>query len=124
MVFRTLLFSILAASASLTTVYADEVPLTGKWTVHTSVAGNESDQSCDFTQKDRDLTGKCVSDRGTVEIAGKVDAKKVTWFYKSEYNGSPLTVSYTGTLDANRITGSVNVEEYGVGGEFSAVPAK
>lgn len=44
--------------------------------------------------------------------------------YKSEYNGSPLTVKYDGALQSNKITGTVNVEEYGVDGDFTATLSK
>jgi hypothetical protein len=60
-----------------------------------------------------------------VNISGKVDEKKITWMYKSEYNGSPITVNYKGTLDSTtKITGTVNVEEYGAEGEFTATQSK
>jgi hypothetical protein len=104
---------------------ADSPSLSGKWQVHLSIAGNESEQTCTLTQKDNDLTGSCVTTRGTVQIAGKVDGKKVAWGFKSEYEGNPLTINFSGTLDSpNKIAGSVRVEEFSVEGEFTAVPAK
>ena len=60
-------------------------------------AGNEGQQECTFTQKDRDLTGSCSSDRGTVEIsAGKVDGKNVTWTCKGDSTGGTATLVYKG----------------------------
>src|SRR3954464_10782775 len=93
---------LLFASASALTFAADNASLGGKWQVHGSVAGNDSDQSCTFTQKDTDLTGTCTTNESkTVNVTGKVDGKKVTWSYKSDYNGSPLTVNYDGKLDSD-----------------------
>jgi hypothetical protein len=103
---------------------ADNDSLSGKWQVHGSIAGNESDQSCTFTQKDEDLTGSCSSDRGTVEITGKVNGKKVSWSYKSEYEGTPLTVKYEGVLNSAKITGTMSVPEFSVEGEFTATQSK
>jgi hypothetical protein len=98
--------------------------ITGRWSVHTSVAGNESDQECKFVQTDNKLTGSCKSDK-EVQITGSLDGKKVTWKYDSEYNGSPLTVTYTATLeDSKKISGSVDVQPYAVTGEFTAIPSK
>jgi hypothetical protein len=115
---------ILVAAASLLTA-AEDAPLNGKWQIHSSIAGNDSDQACTFAQKDKDLTGTCTSDNGTVNIAGKIDGKKVTWTYKSEYNGSPLTVNYEGTVSVdNKIAGTVNVPEYSADGDFTAIPSK
>jgi len=105
---------------------ADSTSLSGKWQVHTSVAGNDKDQDCTFTQKDNALTGSCVSeDKATVEINGKVDGKKVSWSYKSEYNGTPLTVEFAGSVEASgKITGTVSVPEFAADGDFTAAPSK
>lgn len=119
---KTLLAVILAASsAAFFAIAFDGGTLTGTWQVHQDIAGNESDQSCTFTQTGGDLTGTCESALGSVKITGKVEDKKVSWMFKSEYNGSPLTMKYKGTVDANKIVGNVNVEEYGVDGDFTAV---
>lgn len=122
---KTLLPLLLLASAAVLAPAADNPSLSGKWQVHNSVSGNESDQACTFTQKDTDLTGTCSSDKGNVEVSGKVDGKKVTWMYKSEYEGTPLTVHYEGTLEsATKITGSVTVPEFSADGDFTATLSK
>lgn len=98
--------------------------LTGKWKVHNNVAGNESDSDCTFTQTVNDLTGSCTTDKDPVKISGKVDGKKVTWSYKSDYNGTPLTVTYTGTVDGDKITGEEAVDPFAVTGDFTAARTK
>lgn len=105
-------------------VAADNVSVAGKWHVHDSIAGNDSDSDCTFVQKDIDLTGTCKTDQGSVTITGKVEGKKVTWSYKSEYNGSPLTVNHEGTLNDGKIVGTAHVPEYSVDGDFTATQAK
>lgn len=118
---KLLLASLLLASAYVAAFAADDAFLTGKWQIHTSAAGRESDYPCTFTQKKNDLIGSCSPERGAVQISGKVDGKKVTWTYRSEYEGSPLTVTFKGTFDSTgKITGSVVAEEFGVEGEFTA----
>lgn len=113
---------ILLVSMANLALATDGPSLSGKWQVHTSIAGNENDQTCTISQKDSDFTGKCVSaERGSVDIAGKVDGKKISWSYKSDYNGSPLTVKYEGTMDsATKISGNVSVPEFGADGDFTA----
>jgi len=115
---------ILIACGAIVAGAADEGVLSGNWQLHQSIAGNESDQSCTFTQKGNELTGTCNTTQGSVQITGKVEDKKVSWSYKSQYNGGPLTMKYQGALSASKITGSVNVEEYGVDGEFIATQSK
>lgn len=106
-------------------VAADNPSVSGKWQVHSSVSGTDFDQVCTFTQKDDALAGSCVSDQGTVAISGSVKGNKVAWSYKSEYNGTPLTVQYEGAVDATaKMKGSVNVPEFGAGGDFTATQAK
>ena len=116
---KTLLLSLLFAAAA--SAAADAPSIAGKWQVHTSISGNESDAVCTFAQKDDALTGNCASDRGTFEITGKINGTKVTWSYKSDYNGTPLTVKYDGAVDAAAgMKGSVAVPEFNVDGNFTA----
>ena len=98
--------------------------LTGKWTIHNNIAGNESDQVCQLAVSDNKITGSCNSQDKDLPVTGTVDGNKVTWQYQSDYNGSPLTLIYAATLDdSNKITGTVEVQPFGVTGDFSATPA-
>jgi len=98
--------------------------LTGKWTVHNSIAGNENDQECILRVTDNKITGSCKSQDKDLPVTGTVDGNKVTWQFQSEYNGSPLTLIYKATLDdSNKLAGTVEVEPYGVTGDFTATPA-
>jgi hypothetical protein len=120
--------TLLASTALLfaSSAFAAGAPgLTGQWSVHNSIAGNESDQECKFIQTDDKLTGSCKTADKEVQITGGLDGKKVTWQYESEYNGSSLTLIYTATLDdSGKISGSVEVQPFGVTGDFTATPAK
>ena len=119
---KTLL--LLTATVALAAA-ADNASVDGKWQVHTSVAGNDSDSTCTFKQNDTDLTGACVGDQGSKDLTGKVDGKKVSWSFKSEYNGTPLTVEYEGTLSADdKIAGTTTVPEFSVDGDFTATKMK
>jgi len=125
---KTFLSTLLASATLLATspAFATGTPsLTGQWTVHNSISGSESDQVCKFVQTDDKLAGTCKSEDKEVKITGSLDGKKVTWKYDSDYNGTPLTLTYTATLeDAEKITGSVEVAPFGVTGDFTATPAK
>ncbi len=63
---------------------AASASLTGKWKVHNSVAGNETDQDCTFTQTDKDLAGICTVEQGTVQVTGKIGDASITWLFKTE----------------------------------------
>jgi len=98
--------------------------LSGKWSVHSSIAGNDSDSNCTFVQAGTDLTGTCsasgTAPGGESKVTGKVDGTKISWQYDFQYNGSPLTMKFSGTLDSGKVTGQVTVAQYGVGGDFTA----
>jgi len=119
---------LLAFSALLmtsTAFAAGTANLTGQWSVHNSIAGNESDQECMLVQTDSKITGSCKDTEKEVQITGSIDKNKVTWTYQSEYNGTPLTLTYTGTLDdSSKIAGSIEVSPFGVTGDFTAIPSK
>jgi hypothetical protein len=122
---KKIAISLLCALAPIAVAQAtDNGTLTGKWKVTSSIGGNEGTQDCTFTQSGKDLTGSCVGDQGTVKVAGKVDGAKISWAYTSDYNGTALTVTYTGTLGAGKITGEASVEPFGITGAFTATAVK
>src|SRR5271167_2917699 len=97
---RTLLLSVVLASAAASSLAADNTSMNGKWKIHNDIQGNESDVTCTFTQKDKDLSGSCTTDNGDKPLSGQVDGKTITFQYDSEYEGTPLTAKYSGALDA------------------------
>ena len=120
---------LLAASTLVyaASAFAASAPnLTGQWTVHNSIAGNESDQPCKFVLTGNKLTGSCKSrEDKDLEVTGALDGNKLTFKYESDYNGAPLTLTYTATLDdSGKIAGSVEVQPFGVTGDFTATPLK
>jgi hypothetical protein len=118
--------TVLAVSALLfaTSTFAASPKLTGEWTLHNIIAGNESDQACKFTLADNKLTGTCKSQEDKdLPVTGTLDGNKLTFQYESEYNGTPLTLVYTATLDdSGKIAGSVEVRPFNVSGDFTASP--
>jgi hypothetical protein len=124
---KILLLSALLVSSALPALAADNASLTGKWKIHISVAGNESDRDCTLTQKDDAISGTCSGgEKKEVQVTGKVDGTKVNWSYESEYEGSPITVKYSAQLNVidGKFAGTVYVDPYGVDGDFTAVAEK
>ena len=99
--------------------------VSGKWTLHYNISGAEGDLACTFDQNDKDFTGDCTGDQGSVSGTGKLDDNKITFQYKTEYNGEMLTIIYTGTLESPaKVTGKVDVQPMGVEGDFTLTKAK
>ena len=104
-----------------TAAFAANPSIAGKWDLTTSVAGNDGSATCSFTIKDTTLSGTCTGEDGDHPLTGKIDGSKVTWEYKMDYNGQPLTIVYSGTLAAdNDFSGTIEVQPMGVTGDFSA----
>ena len=102
-------------------VAGDAPIVAGGWQVRSLIAGNDSTVKCAFAQRDAELSGTCDTvEGGKVDLAGKVEGAKVTWSFKSQYNGSPLTANFEGTLEEGKIRGVVRVPEFSVEGEFTA----
>src|SRR3954447_14341902 len=70
---KTVLLPFLVAAAAAVVSAADTPSLAGKWDIHTSISGNESDMACTITQKDDAIGGSCATQRGTVEITGRIE---------------------------------------------------
>jgi len=121
---KTILLAVLAILMAATTLTAADT-LSGAWQIHQNIVGNESDLACTFTQTGDDLAGSCEGPNGNMKLTGKVSEKKVTWTIQFDYNGTPLTMKYSGVLaSATKMTGSVSVDPYQVEGEFTGVSAK
>jgi len=114
----TLAFVLSAASIVAT---ADQPSASGRWQVHFAIAGIEADRSCTLTQKDAELTGTCSTAQGTLaNVSGKVEGSRIAFSYKSEYNGTPITLQYDGKLEAGKMSGTLAVPELSAQGEFTA----
>ncbi|WP_353070918.1 hypothetical protein [Tunturiibacter gelidiferens] len=116
---------LLAISALLFASSAFASPnLTRQWAIHSNIAGNESDQKCKLVVTDNKITGTCKAQDKDHQVTGTVDGNKVTWQYESDYSGAPITLIYTATLgDSGKIAGTVEVQPFGVTGDFTAIPA-
>ena len=100
---------------------AAEPSVSGEWSIHRSAAGNESTQTCRLTQTEAKITGTCDSQKGPVQVTGKVEGTKATWTFQTDRDGSPLTIIYNGILESpTKMNGTVTAVEFAVEGEFKA----
>ena len=100
---------------SLTSAALSAADLTGKWTIDGDVAGNPVNMECTVTQAaDAKITGKCLLNGSEqTEIEGA--AKDAT--FKFSFTVQGYTLTYTGTLDGETISGDIDVA--GTTGKFS-----
>jgi cytochrome c oxidase cbb3-type subunit 3 len=116
-----LLMAVLIAFIPPLAYAADPPSLNGNWQVHVTIGDYDNQIVCSFTQSGQALTGTCDTEAGPSQITGTVSGAKITWSYRTDYNGSAVTPSYEGTWDmASKITGTVTVPELNASGDFTA----
>jgi hypothetical protein len=95
--------------------------VTGQWTFHHKIAGNEFDSDCKLIVTDNQIAGTCKGQDKDHPITGKIDGKTATWQVEPDSHGTQLTFIYTATLgDSEKFAGTFEVKPYGVKGEFTA----
>jgi hypothetical protein len=94
----------------------------GSWTLALNIQGNTGTPTCSFKQDGAKLTGTCTAPNDKESPAtGEVTDKKVTFRYDIEWEGSPLTLIFTGAIESESdMKGTIDVQPAGVAGDFTA----
>jgi hypothetical protein len=122
---KSLLMSLLIASAALASSAADAPSVAGDWQVHLTIGDYDNTITCSFVQKDQMLSGKCNTTSGPSDVTGKISGNKVSWSYQTDYQTIPITVVYDGVLDSDhKIAGTVGIPKVSADGSFTATQSK
>ena len=102
--------------------------LSGTWTISGDVMGNPLNEVCIITQSGTALSGSCkaAAPAGAAAwaLTGEVKGDSVNFSHGGDYEGTPLTIAYSGKLaSATQLKGNVQVAPFGAGGTFSAAAA-
>ena len=107
-----LLASALTIFAAPAGPYADEV--TGKWSLALQVPGETVDVVLDLKQEGESVTGTLASSHASGKIdKGSYKEKKLSATATVDLQGSPAEVQIDGTVDGEKITGSMTVQGLG-----------
>jgi hypothetical protein len=118
--FLVVLVSVLSLT-SLTVPAAEEVNVTGKWSLTMTTPRGERTQEVEFVQAGEELT-VVSSDRdgNRVESKGTVKGDAITWSQSRQSpSGETMTITYAGTVEGDAMQGTVTFGDFG-GGEWSA----
>ena len=103
---------------------ADTIP--GSWHFQGDISGFPLNQVCTFTLAGTPLSGRWVAGAGDadgIELLGEAKDGNISFQHGGEYEGEPLTVSYTGKVEsATLMRGTILVEPFDVTGYFTATP--
>ncbi|MEO6527511.1 MAG: hypothetical protein ABIP93_12855 [Gemmatimonadaceae bacterium] len=120
-----MLIAIALLSALHAPASADSI--NGKWKVTGDVAGNPVNTTCDLRQSGTTITGVCIgaaADSPPQPITGEVKGDSVTFQHGGDYQGTALTIIYSGKLETpKQLKGTITVKPFDAGGTFTAEPA-
>ena len=98
--------------------------LTGNWNVAIELPNMTATPSLVLKQDGEKLTGEYVSAQyGKFPVTGTVKGADVTFWFAMNVEGTALNVTYTGKVEADKLTGSVNYGDM-MSGTFVATKAK
>ena len=126
MALRTSVVVVVLILCSLVFVYAADI--SGKWTAEFDSQVGLQKYTYEFTVDGAAFTGKASAniagtDMESEIVDGKIDGDKISFTEKLDYQGMPLTITYTGTVAGDEMNLSRDVG--GQGGEtFTAKRAK
>lgn len=85
----------------------------GQWRLNLRYSCGSSDHQLVFEQKDAELFGTHRGEVTVGDLRGNVDGPEVRFRSRLRYEGTVLGYEFTGRLQADRLSGSVEMGEYG-----------
>ena len=110
-----LMLALMAMSVSVfatTAGTADE--LTGKWSLAVQVPGETVDVTLELKQAGEEVSGTMTSSHASGKVdKGTYKEKKLSLVVSADIQGSPTPLQVDGTVDGDKITGSITAQGLG-----------
>ena len=88
----------------------------GKWALTVETSAGTGTPSVTFKQDGETLTGDYSSQVfGEQKVTGTIKGNAITFGFTAPFQGSNVTVTYTGTVDASTMNGKVTISGLGEG---------
>ena len=92
------------------------VDVSGNWTLTVETSAGTGNPSVEFKQDGETLTGNYSSQVfGEQKVTGTIKGNAITFGFTTSFQGSTVTVTYTGTADATSMKGKVALGDLGEG---------
>jgi hypothetical protein len=92
------------------------VDVAGKWALTVETSAGTGTPSVEFKQDGETLTGNYSSQVfGEQKVTGTIKGNAITFGFTTSFQGSDVTVTYTGTADASTMKGKVTISGLGEG---------
>ncbi len=104
---KKVLLAVAFSLSALTTAAAQSVA--GEWDASMNTPGGPRPFKILFVQEGEKLTGTVKRATGDVPLEGTIKGTAVKFRYMISYNGNPLSMEVTSTLDGNAMKGSIDI---------------
>lgn len=93
--------------------------IAGEWDATFNTPGGPQGLKLIFKVDGEKISGTAKRSRGDVAIAGTIKGDDITFAYSIDYNGNPVTITFTGKVKGDTMSGSVSFNDQ-AGDEWSA----
>ena len=92
------------------------VDVSGNWALTVETSAGTGNPSVEFKQDGETLTGNYSSQVfGEQKVTGTIKGNAITFGFTTSFQGSTVTVTYTGTADTSTMKGKVTLGDLGEG---------
>ncbi len=102
-------------SAGTGTTDSSAIDLTGTWALEVDTEFGKRTPSVTLKQEGGKLTGRYHSQLGEVPVTGQVKEKTFTFQVTLTFEGNPVTITYTGTVDRSIVKGQLTFGDAAAG---------
>jgi hypothetical protein len=107
----TYVLAIAVATAAAISAQSSKVDVTGKWTFIVQTDAGSGTPAVTLKQDGEKLTGHYSSQNlGEADLTGTVKGQDIKFTFNADAQGTPLTITYTGTIEnKDSIKGTVDL---------------
>ncbi len=104
-------FALVAFLAASVSAQSSKIDVTGKWTFTVQTDAGSGTPTVTLKQEGEKLTGHYSSQNlGEADLIGTVKGQEIKFTFNADAQGTPLTVTYTGTVEnKDSMKGSVDL---------------
>lgn len=108
---RVILLTVTAAAFVILTaagLNAQAKSVDGEWDASMNTPGGEVPMKLVLKADGEKLTGTVKRSRGDAAISGTIKGNDISFYYTVDYNGNSLTISFTGKVTGDTMSGTVS----------------
>jgi hypothetical protein len=110
--------AVLSIPATVAATSGQDKPadVAGTWNIAIDIGGTTATPSVTFKQEGETLTGTYSSQMlGEQKVTGSVKGNAITFEFTASFDGNPVKVTYSGTVDKTTMKGKVTFGDMGEG---------